>query len=371
MGPSPVVVPFFSFKAAPEALRVDWRAAIGEVLAEGVLIGGRFVREFEEAWAARIGVSGCVGVANGLDALVLALRALGIGPGKRVVVPAHTFIATWLAVRAVGAETVGIDVTPDGQLDLDAVERLTFNVDAVIPVHMHGITVDMPRLMKWAYDHGVVVLEDCAQAHGAMVGGRSVGSWGHAGAFSFYPTKNLGALGDAGAVVSNDLALLERVWTLANYGSTRGDKYAHTSEGVNSRLDPVQAAALSVSLKYLDSWNSRRRTIATRLLAVVESVSSIDRLPVTVSQSVWHHFILFSNNRDELRDELSKNRIATDIHYPILAAEEMAIIGKAVSNRSTFVNARRFSDTGLSLPMNQWLTDKDVDAIAEAVETCA
>ena len=199
-------VPYFSFDNVPVSLKNQWQVAFSEVVEDGQFIGGKFVEKFEKEWAEYLGTNFCVGVANGYDALVLSLKALGIMPGDYVAVPAHTFMATWLAVSAVGAEPIGIDCDENGLIDLSILESCKINLSAVIPVHMHGQMVDMSRLMNWATENHVRVIEDCAQAHGAEIYGKKAGTWGDIGAFSFYPTKNLGGLGDAGAVTTSDNA---------------------------------------------------------------------------------------------------------------------------------------------------------------------
>lgn len=362
------VVPYFDFKAAPEGLRAEWKRALSEVVESGVYIRGPHVDSFERAWADRVGASGCVGVANGLDALTLALRALGIGRGDSVAVPAHTFIATWLAVIAVGATPVGVDVDSRGLIDLDQLEQAATGIDAVIPVHLHGGTVDMERLTEWASKKSILVLEDCAQAHGAETAGKPVGSWGDAAAFSFYPTKNLGALGDAGAVTSRDQRVLESVRLQANYGADPGDKYRHIAPGCNSRLDPMQAAVLEVNLRHLDEWTRRRRQIAEIYLEALAQRPDLGRpLYNDATSSVWHHFIVLTTNREALAAHLLASGVHTDVHYPNPASDEVARFTSKSTPVSDFNNAREFSARCLSLPLHQWMSDNDARHVATAL----
>jgi len=350
-------------------VKQQWRSAVDSVVNSGVFIGGPTVDKFERSWAEYVGTEGCVGVGNGLDALTIALRSVGVRPGDQVAVPAHTFIASWLAVINIGAIPVGVDVDERGQLDLDLLETTECELKAVMPVHLHGMTVNMPRLMKWAEAHDVRVVEDCAQAHGAFVDGRHVGSWGHAAAFSFYPTKNLGALGDAGAVVSSDSGVLEFSRRLANYGASESDKYLHVINGVNSRLDPMQAAILSVNIELLDDWNQRRVAIADSYIQALEALPDVGSLLCDNKEdSVWHHFVVLSQRRDELRRNLHGLGVSTEIHYPHTAAHEISqICHDKVNVQMDFPIADRLSKTTMSLPLNQWLSDEQIAGVVAAL----
>ena len=244
-------IPFFSLTDIPAEIKAGWSNAINETISSGRFIGGNEVQNFESNFADYLDVKNVIGVGNGYDALVIALKALGIGNGDRVAVPAHTFMATWLAVAAVGAEPIGIDCDKNGLLDLNLLEDLSPRPNAVIPVHMHGAMVDMERLVTWANKFNVYIVEDCAQAHGAIQKGKKAGSWGDISAFSFYPTKNLGALGDAGAVVTSNSELAVKSRAYANYGSSVRNKYEYEQLGINSRLDSIQAGILNFNLSYL------------------------------------------------------------------------------------------------------------------------
>jgi dTDP-3-amino-3,4,6-trideoxy-alpha-D-glucose transaminase len=358
-------IPFFDFRSAPDHLRAEWTAAISEVISQGQFIGGSFVDTFENEWAKYLGVANAIGVGNGYDALLIALRALRIGPGDKVIVPAHTFIATWLAVQAVGATPIGIDCDRNGLLNLDLLEKISEIPRAVIPVHMHGQMVDMPRLISWANSKNVSVIEDCAQVHGAHIEGRYAGTWGDIGAFSFYPTKNLGALGDAGALVTNDPELATRIRSIGNYGAVPGKKYSYWIPGLNSRLDPVQASVLSVNLKYLDRWNNRRREIASSYLEVINKVG-IQHLH-SDSSSVWHHFPLLVNERDETVSVFNSRGIGTEIHYPKSASNNYATILGV--DEDDFPVSTFIANHIVSLPMSPWMKDTQILRVMEVLES--
>lgn len=364
---SELLIPYFDFKSVPVSLRNEWKASIIQVLESGQFIGGEAVKRFEMAWSDYLGGGSAIGVANGLDALSLGLRALGIGKGDLVAVPAHTFIATWLAVLQVGATPVGIDVDAQGLIDLTELESSEANFSAVIPVHLHGSPVDMPRLMKWAVQRNVYVVEDCAQAHGARIDNQSVGTWGDIGAFSFYPTKNLGAVGDAGVVVCRSALVANRVREIANYGAKADNKYLHSSVGVNSRLDPIQAAVLEVNLCNLDDWNARRQLIAKRYCEAASASDSSTVCPLPQSEaSVWHHFVIRTENRPATQEHFHSRGIGTEIHYPNLAAVEVMKFQHRFE-RGSFPNAQRLADSVLSLPLHPWLTDEQVEVVCDAL----
>lgn len=357
-------VDFFSFKDAPDSLKEEWKAATREVIDSGQFIGGPYVSKFEEEWADYLRAKHAIGVGNGYDAIVVALKILGIGEGDFVAVPSHTFVATWLAVGAVGATPVGIDCSDSGLMDVDLLESSKFKFSAAIPVHMHGQMVDMPRLVAWAHTNGVKVIEDCAQAHGARIDGKLAGTWGDIGAFSFYPTKNLGALGDAGALVTNDEKLAKDARSYVNYGSVPGNKYEYQFNGINSRLDPIQAAILSINLKNLDIWNLRRTEIAKRYSDRFQELG-IKTLKIE-RDSVFHHFVVESEDRTATRNLLDLMSIKTEIHYPECA--EISY-GKFKGN---FVvgeidNASKLSSKTLSLPISPWMPDKNIDFVINSL----
>jgi dTDP-4-amino-4,6-dideoxygalactose transaminase len=358
------MIPFHDLTQIPLDLRNKWHEKVKRVIDSGVYIGGIQVESFESDFAEYLEAPYVVGVGNGLDALVLALRALDIGPGARVAVPAHTFIATWIAVIEVGAQPIAVDVDVRGQMDLCDLQEIS-EVDAVILVHMHGGYANIDEFCTWASERNIAIIEDCAQAHGAAYKGRKLGTWGDVGCFSFYPTKNLGALGDAGAVVVKDPNLHARLLEQRNYGASVDSKYRHVQLGKNSRLDAIQAAMLHESLRYLDEWNVRRRWIASEYLRALESNTStkISALHSDPLSSVFHHFVILANNRVSTIDSLRKADIGFDIHYPNTAASEIAIL-TGISNRRHPV-ATKLSSQCISIPLNQWMTDDQVGAVAD------
>jgi len=309
-------VPFLDVAAANREFEGEIQEALRRVVASGRFVLGREVEAFEAEWAAFVGTAGAVGVGNGLDALSLALRAMGVGPGDEVIVPGHTFVATWLAVSAVGARPVPVDVDPATYtLDPDRIEAaITERTRVVIPVHLYGQTASMDEIAAIARRHGLRVLEDAAQAHGARYRGRRAGSLGDAAAWSFYPSKNLGALGDAGAVTSDDAELLGRIRLLRNYGSR--ERYRHEVAGVNSRLDEIQAAILRVKLTRLDEWNGRRAAVAAAYLAGLRETALVMPQTAPDRDHVWHIFAVRARNREGLRQAMAGAGVETLVHYP-------------------------------------------------------
>jgi dTDP-4-amino-4,6-dideoxygalactose transaminase len=357
-------IDFFSFDLAPKELKIEWQAAISDVLADGQFIGGPEVSKFENEWSQYLGIKHAIGVGNGYDALVIALKTLDIGPGDFVAVPSHTFIATWLAVAAVGAKPIGIDCDSKGLMDMDLLENETSTFSAVIPVHMHGQMVDMQRLMTWAHKKKVKVIEDCAQAHGAAIHGKKSGTWGDIGAFSFYPTKNLGAIGDAGALVTATDALAERARSIANYGSVINNKYEYQHLGINSRLDPIQAATLRVNLRYLDSWNEARKTVAKKYSTGLSKLGI--KLFSTTPESVFHHYVAISENRTKTASLLKDQGILTEIHYPKSAESNYQIV-KGVDVKRNSPKANELAGKTISLPMSPWITDLEINYVLNQI----
>jgi dTDP-4-amino-4,6-dideoxygalactose transaminase len=357
------MIPYYSFGDIPISVKTRWEEAISRVIASNRYIGGEEVTRFEGTFSNYIGSKFGVGVGNGLDALTIGLKALGIGPGDEVAVPSHTFIATWLAVAAVGAKPIGIDSDSRGLMDLNILEKLTKRPKAVVPVHMHGQMVDMIRLMSWARKFKVKVIEDCAQAHGAKMGDKLAGSWGDVGAFSFYPTKNLGAVGDAGMVVTDNEALFDKMKSLGNYGSTKKDKYEYERLGANSRLDPIQAAVLAINLEYLDEWNNKRQEIADIYLQRLHELG-VKTLVHSASESIWHHFIVLASNRQSARQKLEQNGIGTEIHYPNTAEDVFTKVAGAV--RGDPSQARLIANKTLSIPLTPWMNSDQVGQVLES-----
>jgi dTDP-4-amino-4,6-dideoxygalactose transaminase len=358
-------IPFFSLSKAPDSLKDEWLSAVRRVVESGRFIGGPQVKEFEENWAAHVGVKHAIGVGNGLDGLVIALRALGIGRGDAVAVPAHTFIATWNAIKLVDANPVGVDVDDKGLMDLESLESLGTHVKCVIPVHMHGAMVDMYRLSTWAKERQILLVEDASQSHMSTFRNLVAGQGSNVGVFSLYPTKNLGALGDAGIVVTNDDYLALKIRSIANYGASPNNKYSHEAFGVNSRLDPMQAAILNVNLGNLDTWNARRKEIAQLYISNIKEHSKLTIMNKVVESSVWHHFTVISSDRDGLLFHLQTNGISCEIHYPLTAAEEYYKI-TGLKNID-FPKAQNLARTILSLPISPWHSDDEILQVCDAI----
>lgn len=348
-------IPLLDLHAAHSELSVEIEARVTAVLRSGTYIGGGEVAGFEAAWAEFTQSRHCIGVGNGLDALTLALLAAGIGPGDEVIVPAHTFIATWLSVSATGADLVPVDPTPGAHLiDADGVRRaLTSRTRAIVPVHLYGDPVNLEPILQLAAEHELLVIEDAAQAQGARYGGQRIGSHGDMVAWSFYPGKNLGAAGDAGAVTTNDCQLAERVRMLSNYGSLQ--KYVHDEKGVNSRLDPIQAAVLRVKLEHLDAWNARRTTIAALYRSKIPDAHLLG--PVTEGGDAVHHLMVIRvDDRDGVRRALAALGIETGVHYPTPPHRQHAYRGVAAEKGWSFPVAERLAETVVSLPMGPHLS---------------
>jgi dTDP-4-amino-4,6-dideoxygalactose transaminase len=340
--------------------------AIEKVISSTQFVGGAELRAFEEEFAAFCEVESCVGVANGTDAIYLALRALGIGKGDEVITVSHTFIATTEAITLTGATPVFIDIKEDTVLmDPSLIEAaITEKTKAIIPVHLYGQTCEMDQILDIAWRHGLKVVEDAAQAHGARWKGKRAGSIGDVACFSFYPGKNLGAFGDAGGVVSNDQNLIERLRVIANHGSVT--KYTHECEGVNSRLDGLQAAILRVKLRRLDEWNAQRRSHAA---FYVEALRDLDLTPVSVhpdAEPVWHLFVVRTTEREELQKRLSENGIATGIHYPTPLHLQPAYAYLEIPPGSLPVT-ELVSGEIVSLPMYPELTRSQLEAVVTAL----
>jgi dTDP-4-amino-4,6-dideoxygalactose transaminase len=364
-------VPFFDIGPTHAEIEPELEAAWQRVLRGKHYIMGHELEAFEAAFARYCGASHAIGVANGLDALTLIMEGLGIGEGDEVIVPAHTFIATWLGVSRARARPVPVDCDPGtGNIDPAKVAAaITGRTRAIIAVHLYGNPADMAPLQDLAARHSLHLVEDAAQAHGAMYHGRPTGSLGIAAGFSFYPTKNLGALGDGGAVVTSDDALASRVRRLRNYGSER--KYEHLVAGYNSRLDELQAALLSVKLPRLDGLNSQRRRIADRYTARLAGIDGL-RLPTATAgaQPVWHLYPVRHPQRDMLIAGLAKAGVQAMIHYPAPPHLQPAYAGLGLG-RGNFPVAEAIAETTLSLPIWPGMTDGQVDTVATALTQAA
>jgi dTDP-3-amino-3,4,6-trideoxy-alpha-D-glucose transaminase len=363
-------VPFFDLRSHHAGLAQELGAAFRAVLESGRFILGQETEAFETEFARYCGVRHCIGVSNGLDALRLVLEALGIGAGDEVIVPCQTFIATWSAVSAVGARPVPVEPEP-ATYNLDATrieDAITSKTRAILPVHLYGNPADMDSIAEIARRRGLAVIEDAAQAHGARHRGRRTGALGLAAAFSFYPAKNLGALGDGGAITTDDAALAQKLRSLRNYGSER--KYLHQDRGWNARLDELQAAFLRVKLRKLDSWNERRRAIARQYLGALSGMRL--ELPVVRdwAEPVWHLFVVLSAERDALRAALERDGIETMVHYPTPPHLQPCYrdLGYAVGS---FPIAERLHRNCVSLPLNPTLSDDDVRQTIEACRRAA
>lgn len=362
-------------RASYLAHRDEIDAAIAQVLAGGRYILGDEVRRFEEAFAAHAGVAHCVTVANGTDALALALRGAGVEPGDVVITVSHTVTATVAAVQLAGGVPVLVDIdsetmtmsVPALEAALARVEASGRRVAAVMPVHLYGRPADLRPMLALAERHGFRLVEDCAQAHGAELDGRRVGGWGHVAGFSFYPTKNLGALGDGGAVVTDDPAIAERVRLLRQYGWR--ERYVSEVAGTNSRLDEIQAAILNVKLAHLDAENDRRRDLAAAYRAALADTPL--RLPVEApgTRHVYHQFAVRHADRDALRAHLAERGIDTLVHYPVPVHWQPAYT--AVERDPDMTETERAAAEVLSLPLYAELDPGAVDRVAAAVREWA
>ncbi|AXR73951.1 MULTISPECIES: DegT/DnrJ/EryC1/StrS family aminotransferase [Auritidibacter] len=373
-------IAFFKLSEMHEDLSItdELRTAVDTVVRSGRYILGPALDRFEVGFARYCGAAHCVGVGSGFDALVLSLQAFGIGPGDEVLVPAHTFVATWMAVSSVGATPV--PVAPAAPLEgdlsrsclLTATEcrpHISSRTRAIIPVHLYGHPVYMPDVLALAEEYGLVVIEDAAQSHGATIEGEAA-CWGDAAAYSFYPGKNLGALGDGGAVVTNEGSVAKAVRELRNYGG-RG-KNEHTRLGRNSRLDEIQAAALTVKLDHLTVWNERRVRIAARYASGLADINAVTLPSVaTWAGSVWHQYPVRSPQRDELIRGLRDLGIETGRHYPVAVQDTEAYSGMVVDGGDSLRAARAWADQGFSLPIGPHLEEAEVERVIHAVRLVA
>jgi dTDP-4-amino-4,6-dideoxygalactose transaminase len=366
------MIPFLDMKAPYAELKRELDEAWRRVNESGWYVLGPELEAFETEFAAACNVRHCVGVGNGLSALRIVLEALGVGPGDEVIVPSNTYIATWLAVSQVGATPVPVE--PDARtynIDPERIEAaITTRTKAILPVHLYGQVADMDPINKLANRRGLKVIEDAAQAQGARYKGRPAGSLGDAAGFSFYPAKNLGAMGDGGAITTNDAALAERARLLRNYGSKV--KYLNQIKGDNSRLDELHAALLRVKLRKLESWNDRRRALAAAYAQKLGGAGSLGlpqlHLPYVPdwAEPIWHLFVVRSKARDSLQKRLTERGIGTLIHYPIPPHLQQAYAELRLP-RGAFPLAESMADEVLSLPMGPHLALEQVFLVADAV----
>jgi dTDP-4-amino-4,6-dideoxygalactose transaminase len=375
-------IPFLELKPTYLELRGEFDAAYHRVMDSGWYLMGGELENFEAEFATYCEADHCIGVANGLDALHLIVRAYGIGPGDEVIVPSNTFIATWLAVSYAGATPVAVEPDPiTYNLDPDRIEAaITANTKAIMPVHLYGQAADMDPILDLATQHGLKVIEDSAQAQGARYKGRRTGSLGTAAAHSFYPGKNLGAFADAGAVTTNDSELATRIRALRNYGSR--EKYHYEVQGINSRLDELQAAFLRVKLPKLDEWNLRRSAIAKLYFEQLSDLSEAQvktagfpLLPIVPdwAEPVWHLFVIRHPQRDALQRHLTEKGIQTIIHYPIpphLSGAYRDFDATSPSPPSPrFPTADTLARQVLSLPVGPHLSAENVRKICQSIRS--
>lgn len=357
-----IKVPFLDLLATYKELKHELDDSVEKVLNSGWYILGDEVDLFEKEFAEYCGAAHTIGVANGLDALHLSLRAMEIGPGDEVIVPSNTYIATWLAVSECGATPIPVepDITTFN-IDTSKIKNLiTSRTKAIIPVHLYGQSADLDPILNIAREHDLWVLEDAAQAHGARYKGQRIGGRCDAAAWSFYPGKNLGAYGDGGAITTNNPELSERLRELRNYGSSV--KYVHKSKGFNSRLDSLQAALLRVKLKRLDEWNERRRKIANQYLIEVKNPEIVKPYVPEYADPVWHLFVIKTKARDKLHEMLGSKGVSTLIHYPIPPH-----LQEAYKLDVSLPIAEQLSKSVLSIPIGPHMLQKQVDKVIETI----
>jgi len=357
-------VPFLDLHAQYKSIKSEIDPAIQSVIDSSAFALGPAVKQFEEDFASYCETKHCTGVGSGTAALVLALRACNIGPGDEVITVANTFFATAEAISLVGAEVVLVDCNEeDALIDVTKIEDVvTDKTKAIIPVHLYGQMADMDAVMKIAKAHNLIVIEDAAQAHGARRNGKRAGSVGHIACFSFYPGKNLGAYGEAGAVTTNDAETYKRVCMLRDHGMAQ--KYHHDVIGFNARMDGIQGAVLGVKLKHLEEWNTKRRAHAA---LYTEKLSGVELFTTHKDcEHVYHLFVIRTENRDELQKKLGEKGIASGIHYPIPVHLQKAYTGGKWST-GDFPVAEKLAEEILSLPMFAELTDEQIEEVCNAI----
>lgn len=359
-------VPFVDLKAQYEAVGSETRTAMERVLERTDFILGEDVARFEEEFARYNGVKYAIGLDSGTSALELILRAYGVGPGDEVITVSNTFMASVLAVSSVGATPVLVDSDPDTySIDVSQIESaITGRTKVILPVHLYGQPVDMNTIIEIAERHGLVVIEDACQAHGACYQGKRAGSIGHAAAFSFYPAKNLGAYGDGGMVVTNDEQVADKICMLRNYGQR--EKYHHLLEGYNRRLDTMQAAVLRAKLPYLDEWNAQRRQHASRYNELLSESGVVTPRETPGTEAVWHLYVIRSNEREALRNHLTQKGISVGIHYPVPIHLQPAYAHLGYSEGGFPVTEEQAGQI-LSLPMYPELPAAAIEYVAETI----
>lgn len=359
------MIPFLNLKSINDQYTQELKDAACRVIDSGWYINGKEVTNFEQKFATYCGVRHCVGVSNGLDALKLILRAYDIGPGDEVIVPSNTYIASILAISEVGATPILVEPNQaDYNIDYSLIEsKITSSTKAILVVHLYGLVAEMGPIIEIAKKYKLKVIEDAAQAHGAIYNGKRVGNLGDAAGFSFYPGKNLGALGDAGAITTNDDELAEKLLALRNYGSHK--KYENLYKGYNHRLDEMQAALLQVKLPYLDADNEKRRVIANKYLEeIVNPIIILPEKPTNVERTVWHVFVIRTKERDNLQTYLLDNGIQTVIHYPIPPHKQEAYMEM---KEESFLISEQIHREILSIPISPVQTIEETEKIIKIV----
>jgi dTDP-4-amino-4,6-dideoxygalactose transaminase len=361
-------IPFVDLKHQYHEIKAELQEAIEGVLERGIFVGGDEVGGFEEEFAQYCGVRFAVGVGSGTEALYLALLACGVGSGHEVITVPNTFIATTEAITLTGAQPVFVDINSETYtMDADQIEStITGRTKAIIPVHLYGQPADMAPILAVAERHNLLVVEDAAQAHGAVYKGKKVGGFGTVACFSFYPTKNLGAYGEGGAVVTDNEEIAQRVMMLRDHGSKQ--KYSHETEGINSRLDTLQAAILQVKLRHLDRWNQQRGERAALYDAFLKDSEKVMRPTVREGCThVYHVYVIRSTERDRLREHLGSKGIITGIHYPVPLHLQPAYSSLGLGE-GTYPVTERAAREILSLPMYPELRGEDVETVAKVIK---
>ncbi|MEG1048561.1 MAG: DegT/DnrJ/EryC1/StrS family aminotransferase [Bacilli bacterium] len=355
---------FSTLKFMHDEIKEELNSSISSVIEKGDFIGGEKLEEFEKNYAKYIGVNYCVGTGNGLDGLVLSLKAIGIKKGDEIIVPSHTFIATTLAVDCVGGKPVFVEPnTFDYTIDVTKIEEaITSKTKAIIAVHLYGQCADMDEIMKIAKKYNLKVIEDAAQAHGATYKGRKAGSLGDIAEFSFYPGKNLGALGDAGCIVTNNEDLAINVRAIGNYGSL--EKYKHIYKGLNSRLDEIQAAVLNTKLSYLDTWNKYREKVANKYLSEIKNKKIILPEVTNYNTHVWHLFVVRVEDRESFIKYLKEKDINVLIHYPTAIHKQPAYKEK---NDEKYFLAEKYASEVVSLPLYYGMKENEINYVIDAI----
>lgn len=362
-------MPFVDIHAQYLSIKAEIDIAIASVINQSAYIGGTgnsFVTEFENSFAEYIGTKYCIGCANGTDSLEILLESYGIGAGDEVIVPAFTWISTSEAVSNVGAKPIFVDIQPD-YYTIDAgkiEEKITARTKAIIPVHLYGLPAEMDEILQISKKRNLIVIEDCAQAHGAEYKGKRIGTMGHGASFSFYPGKNLGAYGDAGCMITNDNKIAERCRMTANHGQMK--KHQHVMEGRNSRLDGLQAAVLSVKLKHLNKWNDMRRRNALEYRTLLEDKMKLQQVP-DYSKHVYHIFSIRHENRDKVLNSLRSNNIQAAVHYPS-ALPFLEAYSHFRFSKNDFSVAHELASSVISLPMFPELTLEQIRYTAEVLK---